>query len=396
MKLKYHTLVLENIMATVIVEPMEGAGFFPISLTRMIWNIRAGAFTFKERFEKQFGTIRTYSERYRRLPWSYLIDTENGYTEGDSLEGIVHSAWVIPQGFKAETGTVLTDGEGRLIACFSADLGQKDIDAFVNNDAAYFSARYKKRVLSDAVIIDGLTDIIKKNIAALELDSKYFSQSGEYHSPKQGVFVHDSADVQEFVSLQPGESSIVIDKQAQIRPFTIIDGPAYIGENARIDSAKVRAGTTIGRFCRIGGEVEESIIEDYSNKHHEGFIGHSYIGSWVNIGAIATTSDLKNNYGNIRLEIDGKTVETGVNKFGSVICDYSKIGIGLMLNTGTVIAPGCNLFQEGNSLPKYLPPFSWGAKGIYERGKFIEDLRRMMKRRGRDLTQTEESIIRNI
>ncbi|NPV02707.1 MAG: hypothetical protein HPY53_15140 [Brevinematales bacterium] len=383
-------------MAIVIVEPMEGAGFFPVSLTRMAWNIRAGAFTFKERFEKQFGNIRIYSERYRRPPWSYLTGSENAYREGDRIDGIVRSGWVIPHGFKYEAGTVFTGSEGRLIACFSPDLGKTEIDAFLNNDIAYFSAKYKKQVLPDALLIDGLTDIIKKNTAALELDSGYFSQSDEYHSPKRGVYIHDSADVQEFVSLQPGESSIVIDKLARIRPFSIIDGPAYIGENARIDSAKVRAGTTIGRFCRIGGEVEESIIEDYSNKHHEGFVGHSYIGSWVNIGAIATTSDLKNNYGNIRLEIDGKTVETGVDKFGSVICDYSKIGIGMMLNTGTVIAPGCNLFQENITLPKYLPPFSWGAKGIYEREKFIEDLRRMMKRRGHELTQAEESIIKNI
>jgi UDP-N-acetylglucosamine diphosphorylase/glucosamine-1-phosphate N-acetyltransferase len=383
-------------MAIVIIEPNEGSEFHPISLTRMVWDIRAGAFTFRERFEKQFGDVRIYSSRFGKMPWSSIYENIDRFAEREGINGLVNAACVLPFDFKWENGVIYTDSSERMIGVFSPEMGRPDIEAFAENDTAYFSAKYKKHVLSDALLIGNLTDIVKKNPAAIELDMKYFSGNGEFHSPKRGVYIHDSADVQEFTSLQPGESSIVIDKRAKVRPFSIIDGPAYIGENALIDGAKIRAGTAVGRYCRIGGEVEESVIEDYSNKHHEGFIGHSYIGSWVNIGAIATTSDLKNNYGNIRLEIDGRTVETGVNKFGSVICDYTKIGIGMMLNTGTVIAPGCNLFQEYVSLPKYIPPFSWGSKGIYDRVKFIEDLRRIMKRRGHDLTHSEELIINNI
>ena len=142
---------------------------------------------------------------------------------------------------------------------------------------------------------------------------------------------------------------------------------------------------------RAGGEIENSIIGDYSNKHHEGFIGHSVLGNWVNIGALATTSDLKNNYGEVRLVLpEGnpansglKEVSSGTIKFGSILGDCVKISIGSMLYTGTVIDAGSNIF--GGNPGKYMPPLSWGLNGEkYDPERFIKDQKVIFQRRGQN------------
>lgn len=183
---------------------------------------------------------------------------------------------------------------------------------------------------------------------------------------------------------------IIIEEGTEISPFTYIAGPVFIGKNCKIDNVRITGGCIIGNEARIGGEVENSIINDYSNKHHEGFLGHSVLGSWVNLGALTTTSDLKNNYGIIRIALsqdfiptypfETTDVSTKSIKFGSIIGDCSKIGIGIMLNTGSVVDCGCNLW--GKAPEKYTPPFSWGEMNTkYKADKFVDDCKKIFARR---------------
>lgn len=204
--------------------------------------------------------------------------------------------------------------------------------------------------------------------------------------------IENGAKIYNGVYFNTENGPIYICKDAQVRPPTVVYGPVYIGEGTIIDGAKVREGCHIGRRCRIGGEVEESIFLSFSNKHHEGFVGHSYIGEWVNLGALTTTSDLKNNYGNVRISLPSGTIDTGLLKLGSIIGDHTKTGIGTLLTTGCVIGIFCNLYG-GGTFDKYLKSFSWGTPGeftVHRIDKAIETAKKVMKRRG--ITPTEEYI----
>jgi len=151
--------------------------------------------------------------------------------------------------------------------------------------------------------------------------------------------------------------------------------------------------------CKVGGEVEASIIHAYSNKQHEGFIGHSYLGTWVNIGADTNNSDLKNDYGNVKVYIDGELIDSGSMFVGLTMGDHSKSGINLMFNTGTVVGVSCNIYGAGLP-PKFIPSFSWGGAEdgfvTYRIDKAIEVAKRVMARRKVQFTEIDEKLFRKI
>ncbi len=193
---------------------------------------------------------------------------------------------------------------------------------------------------------------------------------------------------------------VVIDRDAVIGAFTRLEGPCYIGPGTQVFGAKIRAGTTIGPYCRIGGEIESSIFQGFTNKYHDGFIGHSYIGEWVNIGAGAQFSDLRHDYGEISLTCDGATIRTGSNKVGSFVGDHAKIGIGSLLNTGTMIGPFASLLPAGRLLPKSVPAFCHVAHGSVIDNHDVEaqfsTVREVMRRRGVDLTVEQLKVYRRV
>ncbi len=221
-------------------------------------------------------------------------------------------------------------------------------------------------------------------------DYDYYPEEIQIIGTKNDVWIHPSVKASYGVILNAQNGPIVIDKNCSFTPFTYIEGPFYAGEGCHLDNVRITGGVILGKGCRVGGEIENSIFGNFSNKHHEGFIGHSVIGDWVNLGALTTTSDLKNNYGEVRLQlpisripqIHEPTISIPTNKikFGSLIGDYVKTSIGTMLNTGTVIDIGCNVF--GGSPPPYLQPFSWGLRGHkYELDRFLKDCEKIFARR---------------
>ncbi|WP_246057540.1 GlmU family protein [Leptospira gomenensis] len=234
-----------------------------------------------------------------------------------------------------------------------------------------------------------LSGELHKWIRKLKVKSKSFHVVGK----SKHLHVHPTANVYPGVVFDTTSGPIVIDKDVKITSFSFVEGPVYIGPNSHIDNARITGATTIGSTCRIGGEVGTSLVGDFTNKHHEGFIGHSILGSWVNIGALATTSDLKNNYGVVKIREENDECITGSIKFGSLIADYSKVAIGVMLNTGTVVDFGCNVVSSRVS--GYLAPFTWAESGQpYILDLFLRDARKIMARRNRELTLSETELIR--
>ncbi len=212
------------------------------------------------------------------------------------------------------------------------------------------------------------------------------------------LYVAPTAQLEGPLVLDARNGPIIIDEKAHLEPFTFIQGPAYIGVGSLISSAKLRGETSIGPVCRIGGEVEASIVQGFSNKHHDGFLGHSWLGEWVNVGALATNSDLKNTYGPIRVVIEGLgQVNSGTQKLGCFLADHVKLGIGLHLTGGAVIGVGSNLFGV-HMVPKTVPPFTWGSEVFreYRIDGMIEVTRKVMSRRNQVMSPAYEAMLRTV
>ena len=205
---------------------------------------------------------------------------------------------------------------------------------------------------------------------------------------KRGVFCETGVSIEPFVVLDASSGPILIRRGATISSFTRIVGPCYVGEHSTIVGDAIR-GCSIGDVCKVRGEISGSVMLGHSNKGHTGFVGSSYIGRWVNLGAGTTTSNLKNTYGAIHLQTQSGLRDTGLQFLGSLIGDHAKTGIGMLLTTGCVVGAGANVYGGGTS-PKSVPPFAWGDSepyDRYDRAKFASVAERMMARRHVTLTE---------
>ena len=187
-----------------------------------------------------------------------------------------------------------------------------------------------------------------------------------------------------------------IGEGALIEPTAVVQGPCYVGPRSIVrPGAVLRGGTTIGPVCKVGGEIEGSIILGYSNKQHDGFLGHSYVAKWVNLGADTVTSDLKNTYGTIRVYVNGIGVESGHHFIGAVIGDHAKTGIGTILPTGCVVGVVANVFTH-RSIPKFVPSFAWltdAGLAACRVEKAVQIARTVMGRREIELTDADRRLL---
>ncbi len=201
------------------------------------------------------------------------------------------------------------------------------------------------------------------------------------------------------VVLDAENGPIRIEDGVVVQANAVLEGPVFVGAGSTIrPHASIRPDVTIGPVCKVGGEIEASIFQGYSNKQHDGFVGHSFVGEWVNLGADTITSDLKNTYGAIRVAINGAPVETGLHFVGSIIGDHSKTGIGTILPTGCVIGVAANVFTQ-RPVPRFVPSFGWLTDaGLvrYRIEKAVEIARTVMARRDVHLSADDEDALRRV
>jgi len=216
---------------------------------------------------------------------------------------------------------------------------------------------------------------------------------------KRRIYIGKNTKIDPFAVLDASNGPIYIANNVHIMAHTYIQGPVSIGDNSIIKAhSTIYNNTSIGQVCKVGGEVEGSIIHSYSNKQHEGFLGHSYLGSWVNIGASTNNSDLKNNYSPVDVFVNGQKVQSNSLFVGLIMGDHSKTAINTMFNTGTVVGVSCNIFGA-DFPPKYIPSFSWGGSSSissYNMDKAIETAIIVKKRRGFELTAIEIELLKEI
>ena len=213
---------------------------------------------------------------------------------------------------------------------------------------------------------------------------------------KKDIFIDEGAVIKAGVVIDACNGPVVIGQNSIVNANSVIEGPVYVGKSSQIKPLSViYDNVSIGNVCKIGGEVEYSIIQSYSNKQHQGFLGHAYLGSWVNLGADTNCSDLKNNYSLIKAYANGKDIDTGLQFLGIIMGDHVKSGINTMFNTGTVVGFCSNIF--GAEFPeKYIPSFAWGKSGIYDLQRSLDTAKKVMLRRNQVMSAHEEKLFQYI
>ena len=357
--------------------------FAPLSLTRPIGDIRVGLFTNLERWSILLPDdhIGFQSESYLRDEFEELND------------GKIVNACIIPnEDFVASI--VYLEDNCRLM------LG--------NNTMAISGTgkniiNYKGEM---PILINNRWELLSTNAAAISNDIALIKESISYQKipkdvivigPKDSIYLEEGA-ILSACTLNSKEGPIYISKGAEVMEGALIRGPFALCENAVVKmGAKIYGASTIGPFCKVGGELSNVIFQSYSNKGHDGFLGNSYIGEWCNLGADTNVSNLKNNYDSVRSYCYEKKeeVNTGLQFLGLFMGDHSKTGINSMFNTGAVVGVSCNLYGAG-FFPKHTLSFSWGEPNALEPfriEKSLEYANKMMERRSEKLSTEEENIL---
>jgi UDP-N-acetylglucosamine diphosphorylase/glucosamine-1-phosphate N-acetyltransferase len=298
-----------------------------------------------------------------------------------------------------------------LASCLKGGSAPQSTEAFLRRelpDVAVEPVEKPAQIFrAGSVLLEHAWELVQHNAAALLDDFAVGPGAGIADGAKVDPGVHllqtEGIHIAAGVRLRPGvvldaeEGPITIAAGTDIQSNAVIRGPVHIGPGCRIKAgAKIHGPTSLGPVCRIGGEVEGTIVQGYSNKQHEGFLGHAFLGEWVNLGADTNNSDLKNNYGRVRMWEAGEFVDTGLLFVGLVAADHVKSAINTQFNTGTVVGLASQIASAGFP-PKYIPPFTWCGPEkmeIYAFDRALETARAVMARRERELTPAYAELLR--
>ncbi|MFC1752428.1 putative sugar nucleotidyl transferase [Thermoproteota archaeon] len=300
--------------------------------------------------------------------------------------------------------------QDQVVAVYAAgkllDSMKKLLDAVPSSEDIIKAVRSKcvTKDLDNVTMVTWPWDLINANKECLKQDFWYVNQPGVVKADvkpfvvinnETNVFIEKGAVIEDFVYLDASKGPIYIEKNAYIQSGSRLEGPLFIGQGTKVLGGKITC-SSIGKVCKVAGEVTDTVMMPFSNKAHSGFVGHSYIGEWVNLGAMTTTSNLKNTYGEVMLDYAGTKVASGQNFLGTIFGDHVKTGIGTTLNTGTIIGFGSNIFGTGLHA-KYIPEFSWGSPDKYEEyklEKFFATAARVMARRGQSLEKDDQEFLK--
>ena len=366
----------------------------PFTYTRPVADIRVGILTIREKWERYLETTTTsitedyLSEKYPMVELEANVMINASYCPNSELIELIKEL--------KENQAIFKDED--VIAFFAID-AQEDID-FDN----YEAIEYNEEVLK----IEHTWDIFSKNGEAIIQDFELLTK-GRKSQPipssnnviaAENVFIEEGAKL-EFTTLNAGSGPIYIGQNAEIMEGSVVRGPLALCENATLKLAtKIYGATTVGPHCKVGGEVNNSVLFGYSNKGHDGFLGNSVIGEWCNLGADTNNSNLKNNYAEVRLW-DYETesfAKTGLQFCGLMMGDHSKCGINTMFNTGTVIGVNANIF--GSGFPRnFVPSYSWGGSSgftTYLTKKAFEVVKVVMSRRNIEFSEQDKAILEHI
>ncbi|MEP0262752.1 GlmU family protein [Dokdonia sp.] len=366
----------------------------PFTYTRPVADIRIGILTIREKWEHFLGsTTSTVTEEYLSDVWPMVEFPENVMINASYLPTL--NLVTIIKGMKE--GQAIFDGE-EVIAFYTKEDQEVDFETYDCIEYTY----------EDLFTVTHTWDIFAKNARAIAEDYELLT-AGRTSQPipdktvafnASDIFIEEGAKLP-LCSLNAENGPIYIGKNAEIMEGSMIRGPFALCDHATVKmSAKIYGGTTVGPYCKVGGEINNCVLFGYSSKGHDGFLGNSVLGEWCNIGADSNNSNLKNNYAPVKLwdYETGRFANTGLQFCGLMMGDHSKCGINTMFNTGTVIGVATNIF--GSGFPRnFVPSFQWGgAAGFVAHlpKKAFETARIAMARRDIELTEHDEAILNHV
>lgn len=366
----------------------------PFTYTRPVADILIGIVSIRQKWEMYLGSTTT------TLTEEYLSDK---YPMVELEQNVMINASFLPTAELVDLITDLSDKQaifkGEEVVAFFSNEEQEEVD-FDDYEIIEYTG--------DCITVMNTWDIFSKNDAAIRQDFEYITEDRQSQPiPKsvnviapENIFIEEGAKL-EFVTLNASTGPIYIGKNAEIMEGSVIRGPFSLGDGAVVKLAsKIYGPTTVGANSRVGGEVNNSVLFNNSNKGHDGFLGNSVLGEWCNIGADSNNSNLKNNYEEVKLwsyETEG-FAKTGLQFCGLMMGDHSKCGINTMFNTGTVVGVSANIF--GSGFPRnFVPSFSWGgASGFttYITKKAFQTAKIVMSRRNMEFDEQEAAILEHV
>jgi len=401
-------------MRLILVDTNEDirANFYPLSFSRPIWELRCGMTSLGAKLVAKVGAsdVAHFVPAYMAEAWREQTDAPvNDAAQLAADDLLIVDPRVKAEGFDVSpTGPseVGVDADGNVLY---ARIASADAAKLPRDDVEKLIAAAKSNlpnVPCSFATWNYTWDLVLANPEQITADFAAAGRSGiagaveqpnAIRGSRKDVYVAKGAEIHPMVVLDAANGPIYLDEGVEVHPFTRIEGPCYIGKKSILLGAKCREGNSIGPVCRIGGEVEESIIHGYSNKYHDGFLGHAYVGEWVNLGALTTNSDLKNDYGTVAVPLNGKRpIDTGSTKVGSLIGDHTKTSIGTLFNTGSCVGAMCLIMASGKPLMKFIPSFAWMLEGLvtkgFGKGKLYETAKMAMSRRNRRWTDAQQAM----
>jgi UDP-N-acetylglucosamine diphosphorylase/glucosamine-1-phosphate N-acetyltransferase len=411
----------------VIFEDTRVSRLEPLTLTRPVFDLLCGAMPLGRKLVRRLGTIggkggetwttgpdgmpdfrlhmRDYlADLYDRAVDSYrglrgdadLVTLVNGrLVPSDDIGGWLDPAW--PGAYTSK---------GVVAAANLPSAALKGMDRYLGEPLGpeVFADLPSREI--DVTLIEHPWDLVNLNGREIERDFGLLGGAETLSELPSGVFASGTdMRIGKDVTLSPGvvidasEGPVVVADGVNVMANASLRGPLYVGPGSVVKmGARIYGETTLGPVCKVGGEVAETIVQGYSNKQHDGFLGHSYLGEWINIGAGTDTSDMKNNYSTVRVPIGGESVDSGHMFAGLFMGDHSKSGIGMTFNTGTSVGVCCSIFGSDYP-PKYIPSFIWGGSSRFaehEPWKAIETAKRAMDRRNTRLDSLRESVLKKV
>ncbi|MPR35076.1 putative sugar nucleotidyl transferase [Salmonirosea aquatica] len=389
-------------MSSVILfdDPSVRAQLLPFTFTRPVAEIRCGIMTLAEKWEQWLTSTPSYlTQRYLQPRYPRAASDAYLYIDGSLCpnQELVEALLGLP------TEAVLRSAKDRKILAVHTTSANWVPDADTESLTEYI-------FVSDYLSIQQLWDIYAENGAQIVADydrltanrrSAPIADSFTVCYAAENIFIEEGATVRAAILNAEG-GPIYIGRQATVSEGATIQGPFAMGEGAVVaQGAKIRPNTTLGPYCKVGGEVNNSVLFGYSNKAHDGYLGNSVLGEWCNLGANTNNSNLKNDYSHVKLYnyATQQLEDTGLTFCGLFMGDYTKAGISTMFNTGTVVGVNVNVFGAGFQ-PKHIPSFTWGgqADGFtpYRFEKAVAVIRETMGRRQINFDKEQENVLRAV
>ncbi|MEM2088511.1 MAG: putative sugar nucleotidyl transferase [Thermoproteota archaeon] len=407
-------------MKIVVFEDDSTYNFEPLTLTRGVFDLRLGLFSFADRI-KHFMQVeqidfltRDHIARHIRESRGVRanepekIDDETLFVNGM----LVFDKELRKMVQKIKPETVVLK-ENRLVLARFSETSAREIALLLMNAPSPDSVKLIREKASEHVeysgesLITNFWEIIERNASQITADYEAMPRlrsripvETRIIGKRKNVYIGKGSNIDPNVMLNVEKGPVYIGEDCEIHFSSFIQGPAYIGPGTIVHPFSIiREGSNIGAVCRVGGEIEETTIQGYSNKQHVGFLGHAYVGEWVNLGAGFTNSDLKNTYGNIRITVRNRKVDSGRIKLGGIIADHVKASIGTLVYTGKKVGVASRI--EGlvmEDVPSFVLYARTHGFPVWEISveEAIKVAKRMMARRKIEFTAADEQLLRNV